>query len=70
MYKFRKHLYQHFGYLGSLWWDKNMYPEIKRRLGKTTIESLAFFGCEVWFLNKKITKEIPGSRNGLFKRVG
>ena len=35
------------GCLNSLWWDKNVSLETKKRLGKGMVESVACYGCEV-----------------------
>ena len=39
--------------LNSLWWDKNISLETKKRLGKAMVESVACYGCEVWLLKRE-----------------
>ena len=41
------------GCLKSLWWDKNISLDTKKRLGKAMVESVAWYGCEVWLLREK-----------------
>jgi len=38
------------GCLNSLWWDKNISLDTKKRLGKALVESVNCYGCEVWLL--------------------
>ena len=49
------------GCLNSLWWDKNISLDTKKRLGKAMVEQVACYGCEVWLLKteeqrKQVTK--------------
>ena len=46
------------GCLNSLWWDKNISLDTKKRLGKAIVESVACYGCEVWLLKTKEQRKL------------
>ena len=46
------------GCLNSLWWDKNISLDTKKRLGKAVVESVACYGCEVWLLNTEEQRKL------------
>ena len=43
-------------HLNSLWWDKNISLDTKKRLGKAVVESVACYGCEVWLKTEEQRK--------------
>ena len=46
------------GALNSIWWDKNISKENKKRIGKTMVETVLTYGCEVWALKEEDKKRI------------
>ena len=46
------------GCLNSLWWDKNISLDTKKRLGKAIVESVACYGCEVWLLKAEEQRKL------------
>ena len=37
--------------LNSIWWDKHIWKDTKKYIGKTLVESVATYGSEVWTIN-------------------
>ena len=44
--------------LNSLWWDKNILLDTKKRLEKAMVESEACYGCEVWLLKTEEQRKL------------
>ena len=46
------------GCLNSLWWDRNIYLDTKKQLGKGIVESVACYGCEVLLLKTEEQRKL------------
>ena len=44
--------------MNSLWWDKNISLDTKKRLGKAIVEPVACYGCEVWLLKTEEQRKL------------
>ena len=46
------------GCMNSLWCDKNISLDTKKRLGNVMVESVACYGCEVWLLRREEQRKL------------
>jgi hypothetical protein len=37
--------------LNSIWWDKHIWKDTKKYIGKVLVESVLLYGSEIWTLN-------------------
>ena len=56
------------GCLNSLWWDKNISLDTKKRLGKAIVASVAYYGCEVWLLKTEEQRKLLALEMDYFRR--
>ena len=55
--------------LNSLWWDKTISLEAKKRLGKATVGSMACNGYKFWLLKTKKQRKLLALQIGKLARV-
>lgn len=46
------------GCLNSIWWDKHIRKEVKKRIGRTMVESVMTYGAEVWTMGAEEKRRI------------
>ncbi|XP_071644241.1 uncharacterized protein [Temnothorax longispinosus] len=46
------------GCLNSVWWDKNISARAKKHIGRSMVEAVLCYGCEVWSLNADTRRRI------------
>ena len=56
------------GCLNSLWRDKNISLDTKKRLGKAVVESLACYVCELWLLKREEQRKLLALEIGYLRR--
>ena len=55
--------------MSSLWWDKNISRDTKKRLGKAIVESVAYYECEVSILMREEQRKFLALKMDCLRRL-
>lgn len=56
------------GALNSVWWDKNINRTNKKRIGRTMVDTVLTYGCEVWTMKQDDKRRIEAVEMDYLRR--
>lgn len=56
------------GALNSIWWDKDINKTNKKRIGRTMVDSVLTYGCEVWTMKEEDKKRLTAVEMDYLRR--